>query len=116
VAAGHLVYDADCGFCTRSAHWLDEQPVAWHDLDLGTVGATAEEAAANAGWLVEGRITALGADAIAAALRARGGTASFVGWCLTVPGLRRLALIAYPRIAAQRHRLPGGTAACRIRA
>lgn len=24
---GHLVYDADCGSCTRSAHGLDEAPV-----------------------------------------------------------------------------------------
>lgn len=111
---GRLVYDADCGFCTRSATWLDPDPVPWHTLDLAAVGVTREVADANAGWLVEGRITALGADAIAAALRARGGIAGFMGWMITVPGLRGLARLVYPRIAAHRHRLPGGTAACRI--
>lgn len=113
---GHLVYDADCGFCTASAHWLDEAPVAWHTLDLDAVHVTPAEADANAGWLVEGRITALGAPAIGAALRARGGSARVLGWAMTVPGIRGLAAIVYPRIAANRHRMPGGTAACRIAA
>jgi predicted DCC family thiol-disulfide oxidoreductase YuxK len=111
---GNLVYDADCGFCTRSAHWLDEHPIAWHTLDLDAVQVTQAEADANAGWLEDGRITALGADAITAALRAKRGAAGVAGRALTVPGLRRLAHLVYPRIAANRHRMPGGTAACKI--
>ncbi|MET3963932.1 putative DCC family thiol-disulfide oxidoreductase YuxK [Marmoricola sp. OAE513] len=111
---GHLVYDADCGFCTRSAHWLDDAPVAWHTLDLTAVGATRDQADQNAGWLVDGRITALGAPAIVRALRAKRGPARVAGWLLTVPGLRHAAALVYPRIAANRHRMPGGTAACRI--
>ena len=111
---GHLVYDADCGFCTRSATWLDPDAVPWFSLDLAAVGVTQEAADANAGWLVDGRITALGADAIARALRAKGGSARVAGWMLAVPGLRGLARLVYPRIAANRHRMPGGTAACRI--
>ncbi|MFL6024713.1 MAG: thiol-disulfide oxidoreductase DCC family protein [Marmoricola sp.] len=113
-ARGHLVYDADCGFCTRSAHWLDDAPVAWHTLDLDAVQVTRAEADANAGYLVDGKITHLGAPAIAAALRAKPGGARLVGWALTVPGLRRVAALVYPRIAASRHRMPGGTAACQI--
>jgi len=111
---GHLVYDADCGFCTRSAHWLDEAPIAWHTLDLDAVQVTRAEADANAGWLLDGRITALGAPAITAALRAKGGGARILGWAMTVPGIRGLASLVYPRIAANRHRMPGGTAACKI--
>ena len=111
---GHLVYDADCGFCTRSAYWLDEAPVPWHTLDLDELHVTRAEADANAGYLEDGRITHLGASAIARALRAKRGGARFLGWAITVPGLRELAAIVYPRIAANRHRMPGGTAACRI--
>lgn len=111
---GHLVYDEDCGFCTRSAHWLDPEAVAWSSLDLDAVGVDRATADANAGWLVAGRVDALGADAIAAALRARRGSAGLAGWLLGVPGLRALAHLVYPRIAANRHRMPGGTAACRI--
>lgn len=110
---GQLVYDADCGFCTRSAQWLDPAPVPWHTLDLVAVGATQEQADANAGWLVDGQITALGAEAITEALRAKGGTSRLLGRLLTVPGLRGIAHLVYPRIAANRHRMPGGTAACR---
>lgn len=111
---GHLVYDADCGFCTRTALWLDEAPVPWHTLDLDAVHVTRAEADANAGWLVDGRITLLGAPAITAALRARTGSARLLGWVLAVPGIRGLAALVYPRIAANRHRMPGGTAACAL--
>ena len=111
---GHLVYDADCGFCTRSAHWLDDAPVPWHTLDLDGLHVTQAEADANAGWLDEGRITQLGAEAIIAALRAKPGSARVLGWLLVVPGIRAVAARVYPRIAANRHRMPGGTAACRI--
>jgi predicted DCC family thiol-disulfide oxidoreductase YuxK len=112
--AGHLVYDADCGFCTRSAQWLDASPIAWHTLDLDAVHVTQAEADANAGWLEDGHITHLGADAISAALRAKRGAARIMGWAMRVPGIRGLAALVYPRIAANRHRMPGGTAACRI--
>lgn len=114
MGTGHLVYDADCGFCTRSAQWLDEAPIAWHTLDLDAVHVTQGEADANAGWLVDDRITLLGAPAIAAALRAKRGSARLLGLLLGVPGLRGLANLVYPRIAANRHRMPGGTAACRV--
>jgi predicted DCC family thiol-disulfide oxidoreductase YuxK len=111
---GHLVYDADCGFCTRSAQWLDDAPIAWHTLDLDAVHVTRAEADANAGWLENGTVTALGAPAIARALRAKRGWARLAGWALTVPGLRGAAAAVYPRVAANRHRMPGGTAACKI--
>ena len=111
---GRIVYDADCGFCTRSARWVDADPVAWQDLDLGSVGATRAEAEAFAGWLEDGRIRALGAPAIAAALRARGGWTRPLGHALDLPGVRRLAAVVYRFVAAHRHRLPGGTDACRL--
>ena len=113
-AGGHLVYDADCGFCTRSAHWLDDAPIPWHTLDLDAVQVTQAEADANAGYLVDGRITSLGADAIGAALRAKRGGGRLLGLLLATPGIRAIAHLVYPRIAANRHRMPGGTAACKI--
>jgi len=111
---GNLVYDADCVFCTRSAQWLDEAPIPWHTLDLDAVHVTQAEADANAGYLVDGKITALGADAIIAALRAKRGGGRLLGLVLSTPGISRIAHLVYPRVAANRHRMPGGTAACRI--
>jgi predicted DCC family thiol-disulfide oxidoreductase YuxK len=112
--SGHVVYDADCGFCTRSALWVDDEPVAWQSLDLSAVGASQEQADNFAGWLVNGRIEALGAPAIAAALRARSSWTRPIGWVIDLPGVRRLAAIVYRIVAANRHRLPGGTSACRM--
>lgn len=112
--AGHVVYDADCGFCTRSAHWIDRAPVSWQSLDLDAVGATPEQARHFAGFLADGRIVALGAPAIAAAMRARGGWTRPLGRLLTLPVLGQLAALVYPVIARNRHRLPGGTAACKL--
>jgi predicted DCC family thiol-disulfide oxidoreductase YuxK len=111
---GQIVYDADCGFCTRSARWVDDRPVAWQSLDLAAVGATRDQADQFVGWLEDGRISALGAPAIAAALRARGGWTRPLGRLIDLPGVRRLAARTYPVVARHRHRLPGGTAACRI--
>ena len=111
---GQIVYDADCGFCTRSARWVDEHPVAWQSLDLAAVGATQQQADSFAGWLVDGGIRALGAPAIAAALRARGGWTRPIGWLIDLPGVRRLAAVGYRIVARHRHRLPGGTEVCRL--
>lgn len=110
---GRIVYDADCGFCTRSAHWVDTDPVPWQSIDLAAVGATQAQADAYVGWLVDGRVEALGAPAMAAALVARGGWTQPVGRLIDLPIVRRLAAVGYRLLAANRHRLPGGTAACR---
>jgi predicted DCC family thiol-disulfide oxidoreductase YuxK len=110
---GQIVYDADCGFCTRSARWVDEHPVAWQSLDLDTVGATREQSESYVGWLVDGRVRALGAPAIAACLRARGGLSRPIGWLMDVPVVRGLAAVVYKIVSANRYRLPGGTDACR---
>lgn len=112
--AGRIVYDADCGFCTRSARWIDHDPVAWQALDLSAVGATAEQAEGFVGWLVDGRIRSLGSVAIADALLAAGGWRTLAGRVLRLPGVRRLAAALYPVLARNRHRLPGGTEACRL--
>ncbi len=111
---GRIIYDADCGFCTRSAHWIGDDPVAWQELDLAAVGATPEQAASFVGWLVDDRIHSLGAVAIADALVTAGGLKALAGRVLHLPGLRRAAAALYPVMARHRHRLPGGTPACRV--
>ncbi|HET6153649.1 MAG TPA: DUF393 domain-containing protein [Marmoricola sp.] len=116
--SGRLVYDADCGFCTRSATWLargtGNDPVPWHTVDIGRAGITQAVADANAGWLVGDRVTVVGGAAIAEAMRARGGWTAPLGRVMLLPGVRLLVRLVYPVIARNRHRLPGGTAACRF--
>lgn len=113
-----LVYDADCGFCTRCADWLaarsDLDVVAWQSLDLAAVGLTEAQVKEAAYWLEDGRPVDRASGAIARSLRACGGVAGLAGRLMMLPVVRSLAALVYPFIARNRQRLPGGTPACRM--
>jgi predicted DCC family thiol-disulfide oxidoreductase YuxK len=118
-----LVYDGDCSFCSSSAHWIaarwqgPEQAVAWQQLgavQLESLGLSLDDVRCAAWWVDRGGRAWRGHVAIALALRAARGWPSVVGRVLLVPPFRWLAAGAYPLIARWRHRLPGGTPACRM--
>ena len=106
-----LVYDGDCTFCTRSAAWIATRlpagtsVLASQEVDLATLGLTAEQTADAAWWInIEGD-QHRGHHAIAAALRTCGGMWGTVGRVLTLPGISLLAAGVYELIARNRHRL-----------
>jgi predicted DCC family thiol-disulfide oxidoreductase YuxK len=112
-----LVYDGDCAFCSSSARALEKigpeaQLVAWQEADLGALGLTDEEAAAAVQWVEAGGTVRSGHEAIAAALKSAGGGWKLAGRALLLPRISPLAAVAYRLVAANRHRLPGGTPAC----
>lgn len=114
-----LIYDADCGFCTTSAMKLAEAgtftPQAWQFVDdLDALGLDYEKVSTAAHWVVDGRTVASGADAIAHALMSRGGAAKALGSIIVRTPVKYPARLAYGWIAKNRHRMPGGTAACKI--
>jgi predicted DCC family thiol-disulfide oxidoreductase YuxK len=116
-----LVYDGDCGFCTRSVAWLLRrgragfEAKAWQSLpDLEEVGLTESGVRDAAFWLQEGRPPVSGAAAIAAALIARGRPTAFTGYILRLPLIDVVAAAVYRVVAANRHRMPSGTSACRV--
>ena len=115
-----LVFDGDCAFCTRSADVArrllpaGSRVVPWQFLDLAAAGVTAERARSEVLWIAEDGAVLGGARAVAAGLRAAGRPWSLAGVALSVPPLRWVAPFAYRLVAANRHRLPGGTAACRL--
>lgn len=79
-----LVYDADCGFCTRSANWIHRDDAfdlrAWPFMDdLSSYGLTTGMVQEAAHWCSDGKVVASGADAIGLALRARGGLSGVAG-------------------------------------
>jgi predicted DCC family thiol-disulfide oxidoreductase YuxK len=114
-----LVYDGDCAFCTRCVRWLERrlprQPrvIAWQVADLPALGLTPEECTDALQW-VEGDRHAAGADGIARLLVWTGGGWRLIGRLVLVPGVIRVARVAYRWIARNRHRMPGGSAACAV--
>jgi predicted DCC family thiol-disulfide oxidoreductase YuxK len=116
-AAGRLIYDPDCGFCTRSATWLARRrpervriqpgPLA---PDLAALGLTDDDVARRAYWHHASGEVSAGSQAIAAALVARGGPSLAAGRLIGSPFVAPAAELVYRRIA-HRSRIPGGTAA-----
>jgi predicted DCC family thiol-disulfide oxidoreductase YuxK len=114
-----LVFDGDCRFCTSSARWLQRRlpdevsVVPWQRADLEALGVTADEARAAVQWVgPAGR--ASGAAAVGRALEAAGGVWRPFGRLCRTPPTAWVAEVVYRVVARNRHRLPGGTPACRL--
>lgn len=116
-----MLYDADCAFCTASVRaaegrWfgarIDACPYQTTDLTVHKLAVDKCAAALNV-VAPDGRVV-VGADAVAAVLRAAHQPWPVVGRVLSLPGVRRLAQAGYRLVSRNRHRLPGGTAACEL--
>ena len=115
-----LIFDGDCSFCTSSAQWIAQrlpdgaQVQPWQRLDLGAIGLTERDVTTAAYWVDERGRTYRGHQSIAKALVAAGGGWKVLGVVLQVPPISWLSALAYLVIAKNRHRLPGGTPACKL--
>jgi predicted DCC family thiol-disulfide oxidoreductase YuxK len=116
--AGTLLFDGDCGFCTTAAGMAARiapavTVVPWQRADLVALGVRAEAAEAALQWVaLDGKVYA-GAAAAARLLVSAGRAWKLLGWLLLLPVVRTIAELVYRLVAANRHRLPGGTPACR---
>ncbi len=118
-----LVFDGDCAFCSSSARFVatrlrrspgDYAVEPWQQLDLDALGLTAAQCDAALRWVPAHGIPDAGHVAVARALRASRWWVRPVGVALLLPGVTRVAARAYTWVAANRHRLPGGTPACAL--
>ena len=114
----YLLYDADCGFCTATAGWLRRR---------GMTAQLRPLASADASWELDqrramtelpfrhpsGRFT-WGAEAIADALATCPAPLRLLGRLLATRVGLLVARPCYRLVARNRHRLPGGTGACRV--
>jgi len=112
-----LVYDGDCAFCTTCVRVLERigpnaEIVAWQLTDLAALGLSEEQAAVAVQWVSADGTVRSGHEAIAATLKSAGGPWKIAGRVILLPGISTLAAKSYRLIAANRHRLPGGTPAC----
>jgi predicted DCC family thiol-disulfide oxidoreductase YuxK len=118
-----LVFDGDCGFCTSSADWVQRRwsrpgprAVAWQglgDAGLARLGLTVADVRGSAWWVEPGGRRFGAHMAIGKALRSCRRPWRWLGGPLLVPPGRWIARSLYPLVARHRHRLPGGTPACR---
>lgn len=119
MAAGVLLYDADCAFCTRAAAWLLRRRPgcaveALQVQDLAGLGVDPQRATREIAFVgADGRVF-WAAEAIGQAVASCPGLTGFAGRLLSNSAVRWVAERAYRLIARNRHRLPGGSGACRL--
>ncbi len=115
-----LIFDGDCGFCTTTANWIVKnskvkiyaQPYQWAQLD--DFGLTEVEAAEKVQLVSGGKIYA-GHHCVAKLLMIQPNPIlKLLGAGMVMPGLDQISAKVYDLIAANRQRLPGGTAACKM--
>ncbi|GGS54365.1 DUF393 domain-containing protein [Streptomyces griseoviridis] len=115
-----LVYDGDCRFCTTSVAFLERllRPdcsiTPWQFADLASLGVAQRRAEYEALWITPTGAVHGGAQAVARLLLRAGKGWAVLGALLTLPPFRRVAHGVYRIVADNRHRLPGGTAACAL--
>ncbi|WP_345630205.1 thiol-disulfide oxidoreductase DCC family protein [Rugosimonospora acidiphila] len=115
-----LVYDGDCAFCTRSVNLLRKrlpafpQAQPWQQLDLAALGLTEQEVQDAVQWVDHG-VHSSGGRVASELLRYQPNRAlRMLGALCDTPPVRSVIAVVYRWVAAHRHQMPGGTAACAI--
>lgn len=115
-----FLYDGDCMFCSSCARFIERrvrtsaEVKPWQFADLSALGVTQEQAEEAVQWVAPDSSVASGPRAIARLLLAAQWYWRPLGAALLVPPISWLAEPSYRLIARNRHRLPGGTAACSL--
>jgi predicted DCC family thiol-disulfide oxidoreductase YuxK len=115
-----LIYDGDCAFCQRCVDLGARLPAPvraepFQLLEFGAFGLTTTQVRAAAWWVAADGSLRRGHRAVAAVLAAQPGPGwRVVGRLIDHPPLSWVAAGGYALIARFRHRLPGGTAQCRV--
>ncbi|MGC4893383.1 thiol-disulfide oxidoreductase DCC family protein [Micromonospora sp. DT31] len=115
-----FVYDGDCAFCTSCARFVERRVptgarvVPWQFADLAALGLTEAECEEAVQWVDADGSRAAGPDAVARLLGDSGPLWRLTGAGLRLAPVRAAAWPAYRWVARNRHRMPGGTAACAL--
>lgn len=116
-----LVYDGDCGFCTKSAKFAeaglpsDVRVEPWQALDLDELGLTEHDVTTAAWWFDADGRKYRGSHAAAEVLVAsRSRVRRVLGHVMRIPPISWIAVAVYAVVARYRYKLPGSTDACRV--
>jgi predicted DCC family thiol-disulfide oxidoreductase YuxK len=115
-----LIFDGDCGFCTRCVVWgtanlsAFPNPVAFQKLEPSDYGLT-ENDVRKAVWLISEQTVLSGARAVAWILKGQKSLGwrligRFIDWC----PIRPFSALAYRLVALNRHHLPGASTECKM--
>lgn len=115
---GLLLYDADCGFCSRVAGWvprlrLDVEVRSLQETGLAELGVDPDRARVEMPFVDDG-VVSYGHRAWAAALVRGSLPVRLLGRALGSRWLSRPGGATYRWVARHRHRLPGGTPQCAL--
>ncbi len=119
--AGVLLFDGDCGFCTRSAEWAQRyvrpgcQVIAWQFAPTELTEPLRERLEGSIVVLRGGEQLDRGAAVAAVLISSPRRGWRLLGRLIRLPLLRNAADLGYRAVAANRYRLPGGTPACAVR-
>ena len=119
-----LIYDGDCQFCQLSLDFgiknlrIFPQYVAFQNINPQDFGLSEKQVRSQI-WLAQKAPTtasALGGHLAAGAILKLQPSRliKFLGWLASTPPTSWVASRLYQVIAANRHRLPGGSRACKI--
>ncbi|MEO3742631.1 DUF393 domain-containing protein [Plantactinospora sp. B5E13] len=115
-----FVYDGDCAFCSKCADFIDRRiptgvrVLPWQFADLDDLGLTVAQCDEAVWWVGTDGVRAAGPDAIAKLLGTSRPAWRALGAALRLAPVRAVAWPTYRWVARNRHRLPGGTAACAL--
>ena len=119
-----LIYDGDCQFCQLSLDFgiknlrIFPQYVAFQNINPQDFGLTEQQVRSQI-WLAQkapATTSALGGHLAAGAILKLQPSRllRFLGWLASTPPTSWVASLLYKVIAANRHRLPGGSRTCKI--
>ena len=113
-----FLYDGDCAFCSSCARFIERRirtrarVLPWQFAELEALGVTRQQAEAAVQWIEPDGSVAGGADAIATLLVDAGSYWRVLGLLIGHRPGRWVAGPVYRLVAANRDKLPGGTATC----
>jgi predicted DCC family thiol-disulfide oxidoreductase YuxK len=119
-SSGILLYDGDCGFCSRWVLWARTHLPAEVAIesstsaDLEELGVSVAEARAAAWWIEPDGRRRRGHAAIARTLVECRGMWRVFGHVLVLPPVSWCAAGVYALVARYRSHLPGGSPSCRL--
>lgn len=120
MSEGRLLFDGDCGFCTRSVRWLANlgilayPAVPWQTVPDAELPVPVKQLMTEVVLELPHGRTLGGADALSASVCASGSGLRFLGRLANLPVVRSIARAVYRMVARNRYRIPGASAACKV--